>query len=61
VQTPDSLNGLVNLMSLIPAAIGIVSVIILVFLYPLTEAKVAQISADLKSRRTAAETPNGAS
>ncbi|MBK9989708.1 MAG: hypothetical protein IPP19_02950 [Verrucomicrobia bacterium] len=41
-------------MSLIPAGIGIVSVIILVVFYPLSEAKVAQISAELKSRRAAA-------
>ena len=64
VQTQESLSGLVNLMSLIPAGIGIVSVIILVFFYPLTEAKVAQISADLKSRRAtaaAADAPAGTS
>jgi GPH family glycoside/pentoside/hexuronide:cation symporter len=53
-QTPASLDGLLRLMSLIPAAIGIVSAIILIALYPLTEAKVAQISADLKTRRAAA-------
>jgi len=55
VQTPESLTGLVRLMSLIPAGIGIVSAIILVVLYPLSEAKVAQISADLKTRRAAAD------
>jgi GPH family glycoside/pentoside/hexuronide:cation symporter len=60
-QTPESLNGLLRLMSLIPAGIGIVSAIILVVLYPLTEAKVAQISADLKSRRAAADATPGAS
>jgi GPH family glycoside/pentoside/hexuronide:cation symporter len=54
-QTPESLNGLLRLMSLIPAAIGIVSAIILVVLYPLTEAKVAQIAVDLKARRAAAD------
>jgi GPH family glycoside/pentoside/hexuronide:cation symporter len=53
-QTPESLHGLVKLMSIIPAEIGIVS-IILVLLYPLTEAKMAQISTDLKARRAAAE------
>lgn len=51
-QTPESLHGLVSLMSVIPAALGIVS-IILVLLYPLSEAKVTQISADLKKRREA--------
>ena len=51
-QTPESLKGLVSLMSIIPAGLGIVS-IVLVLLYPLSEAKVTQISADLKSRRAA--------
>ncbi len=51
-QTPESLHGLVSLMSVIPAALGVVSIIILLF-YPLSEAKVAQISADLKTRRDA--------
>jgi GPH family glycoside/pentoside/hexuronide:cation symporter len=49
-QTPESLQGLVSLMSIIPAGLGIVS-ILFVLLYPLSEAKVAQISADLKARR----------
>jgi GPH family glycoside/pentoside/hexuronide:cation symporter len=57
VQTPESLNGLLNLMSLIPAGIGIVSVIILAVFYPLSETKVAQISTELKSRRASAATP----
>ena len=51
-QTPESLVGLVKLMSVIPAVIGILSVII-VFFYPLNEAKVAQISEDLRVRRAA--------
>jgi GPH family glycoside/pentoside/hexuronide:cation symporter len=51
-QTPESLKGLVALMSVIPAVLGVVS-ILLVLLYPLSEAKVAQISADLKIRRAA--------
>jgi len=51
-QTPESLHGLVSLMSVIPAGLGIVS-IILVLLYPLSEVKVTQISAELKLRRAA--------
>jgi glycoside/pentoside/hexuronide:cation symporter, GPH family len=56
-QTPDSLRGLVMLMSVIPAAIGVVSILIVLF-YPLTEAKMAVISADLQARR-ARETEGG--
>jgi len=51
-QTPESLHGLVSLMSLIPAGLGIVSML-LVLLYPLSDKKVTQISADLKARRAA--------
>jgi GPH family glycoside/pentoside/hexuronide:cation symporter len=61
VQTPESLHGLVELMSLFPAAIGVLSLLLLMFFYPLNEAKVAQISADLKSRRAAANAAPGAS
>lgn len=49
-QTPGSLYGLVLLMSVIPAAIGIVSILFVLF-YPLNEAKVTLIEADLKARR----------
>lgn len=52
-QTSESLKGLVSLMSVIPAALGIGSILLVLF-YPLSEAKVAQISADLKVRRAAA-------
>jgi GPH family glycoside/pentoside/hexuronide:cation symporter len=51
-QTPGSLHGLVLLMSVIPAALGIVSIVIVLF-YPLNEAKVSQIESDLKARRAA--------
>ena len=47
------------LMSLIPAGMGIGS-IILFLAYPLTDKKVAQIGADLKARREAAGEPTGA-
>jgi GPH family glycoside/pentoside/hexuronide:cation symporter len=53
VQTPDALHGLVKLMSIFPAACGVLSILILVIFYPLNETKVAQIAADLKSRRAA--------
>lgn len=51
-QTPESLHGLMLLMSVIPAAIGLVSIVIILF-YPLNEEKVAQIAEDLKARRAA--------
>lgn len=53
VQTADALHGLVNLMSLYPAAMGVFALLILLIFYPLNEAKVAQIAADLKARRDA--------
>lgn len=54
VQTPESLHGLLLLMSLIPAALGVVSILLVLF-YPLNEAKVRQIESDLKARRGRAE------
>lgn len=53
VQTSASLNGLVKLMSIYPAAIGVVSLAILMFFYPLNEHRMSQIAADLKQRRAA--------
>ena len=53
VQTADALHGLVKLMSIYPAACGVLAILILVIFYPLNETKVAQISADLKARRLA--------
>ncbi|HMD60163.1 MAG TPA: MFS transporter, partial [Opitutaceae bacterium] len=52
-QTPSSLKGLVKLMSVYPAAIGIVSLMILMFLYPLNEKRMSAIAADLRVRRAA--------
>lgn len=52
-QTPETLQGLVRLMSLYPACFGILAVVILVTLYPLNEAKMGQIATDLKARRDA--------
>jgi glycoside/pentoside/hexuronide:cation symporter, GPH family len=55
-QSAGALHGLVLLMSLIPAAFGVLSVL-LVMLYPLSETRVAEIGVELKSRR-AAEQPH---
>src|SRR5271157_751772 len=52
-QTPGSLHGLVLLMSILPAAIGLVSMVALMF-YPLHERKMAEIEVELKKRRAAA-------
>jgi GPH family glycoside/pentoside/hexuronide:cation symporter len=49
-QTPATLHGLVLLVSVIPAALGVLSVII-VLLYPLNETRMKEIETDLKARR----------
>jgi GPH family glycoside/pentoside/hexuronide:cation symporter len=49
-QTPGVLHSLVLLMSLIPAALGIVSVVVVLF-YPLHDRRVAEIEAALRVRR----------
>jgi GPH family glycoside/pentoside/hexuronide:cation symporter len=51
-QTASSLHGLVLLMSLLPAGIGVLSMVILMF-YPLHERKMAEIEVELKKRRAA--------
>lgn len=43
-------GSLVRLMSLYPAALGVLSIVVFLF-YPLNEARVAEIHADLKKRR----------
>lgn len=58
IQSPRTLHGLVLLMSLIPAALGALSLVIVLF-YPLTESRLRQITADLKSRRTRADPAGG--
>jgi GPH family glycoside/pentoside/hexuronide:cation symporter len=50
-QSARSLNGLVSLMSFYPMALGLLSLAIIIFLYPLSEKKMAQIAFDLKGRR----------
>lgn len=50
VQTPSSLHGLVVLMSVLPAALSVLSVVVVLF-YPLNEARMSQIACDLRKRR----------
>jgi GPH family glycoside/pentoside/hexuronide:cation symporter len=51
VVPTDAVKGsLVRLMSLYPAVLGVVSILIFLF-YPLTEKRMAEINADLKARR----------
>jgi glycoside/pentoside/hexuronide:cation symporter, GPH family len=49
-QTPESLQGLLLLVSVVPAAIGAVGLGIICF-YPLDDARVAQIGEALRTRR----------
>ncbi|MEJ1971046.1 MAG: MFS transporter [Lacunisphaera sp.] len=51
VQTPEALHGLVKLMSIFPAACGVLAILIFVIFYPLNETNLARIAADLKARR----------
>jgi glycoside/pentoside/hexuronide:cation symporter, GPH family len=53
-QDAASLNGLLLLFTLIPAAMGVISVIIS-FAYPLHDKRVAQIEAELATRRGTTE------
>jgi GPH family glycoside/pentoside/hexuronide:cation symporter len=49
-QSQESLDGLILLFSLVPAALGIISIVLLI-LYPLGDKRVAQIGAELAARR----------
>jgi GPH family glycoside/pentoside/hexuronide:cation symporter len=49
-QSADSIHGLKLLFSIIPAAVGVLSMIILIF-YPLTDKRVKEMSYDLEVRR----------
>jgi GPH family glycoside/pentoside/hexuronide:cation symporter len=51
VQTAKSLHGLVELMSIFPAALGVVSLLILMTLYPLNERRMSEIAEVLRIRR----------
>jgi GPH family glycoside/pentoside/hexuronide:cation symporter len=50
VQTPEAINGILILMSLLPGIIGICGAGLMMF-YPLTNKKLLEIEADLKERR----------
>ena len=50
VQTPESLNGLILLFSLIPAGFGVLSIFILLF-YPISDKQIGEIGAELEARR----------
>jgi GPH family glycoside/pentoside/hexuronide:cation symporter len=54
VQTPETLHGLLLLVSLVPAAVGVVSILIVLF-YPLNEVRMQEIGETLKARRASAE------
>ncbi len=51
-QTAESTSGLVLLFSLIPAAFGVLALIIM-FFYPLNDRQVEEIVNDLQQRRAA--------
>ena len=51
VQSPAALHGLVKLMSIFPAAFGVLALLIFLIFYPLNETKMTQIAVDLKARR----------
>jgi GPH family glycoside/pentoside/hexuronide:cation symporter len=58
-QTPATLHGLLLLVSVIPAAIGVLSILIVLF-YPLNEGRMREIGATLKARRVSERTAAGA-
>lgn len=53
IQTPETLNGIRLLVSVIPAVFGIMAFVVMLF-YPLTNQKMVQIEDDLKARRAKA-------
>jgi GPH family glycoside/pentoside/hexuronide:cation symporter len=53
VQTPRSLHGMVELMTIFPAGLGVLSLLLVAVLYPLNEKKMSEIAAVLKVRRAA--------
>jgi GPH family glycoside/pentoside/hexuronide:cation symporter len=54
-QSPESLKSLIMLFSLIPAGLGVLSLLILSFIYPLNEERVEEIGLELKKRREESE------
>ncbi len=59
IPTTEVKDSIVQLMSFIPAALGIVSIVIFCF-YPLTDKRVVEINEELKARRLAAGVPSEA-
>jgi GPH family glycoside/pentoside/hexuronide:cation symporter len=55
VQNINVLNGLKEMMSVIPVAVGVVALVILMFFYKLDEGTMAKIKAELDERRKASE------
>jgi glycoside/pentoside/hexuronide:cation symporter, GPH family len=53
VQTDRSLHGVIQLMSIFPAGVGVLSLLLVAFLYPLNEKRMSEIAADLRTRRAA--------
>lgn len=53
-QSPESLRGLILLFSIIPAAFGVLAIIVITF-YPLNEKRVSEIEDELKIRRQSSE------
>jgi glycoside/pentoside/hexuronide:cation symporter, GPH family len=51
-QTPESLHGLLSLVSVVPAAIGAVALVLMLF-YPLDDACLSRMAAALSARRAA--------
>jgi GPH family glycoside/pentoside/hexuronide:cation symporter len=56
VPSAEVKDSLVQLMSVIPAVLGVLSIVIFLF-YPLTDARVSVINEELKTRRLAAGVP----
>jgi glycoside/pentoside/hexuronide:cation symporter, GPH family len=50
VQNPDVLDGLRHMMSTVPAAFGVLAIIIVLF-FPLSEKRMAEIETELNARR----------
>jgi glycoside/pentoside/hexuronide:cation symporter, GPH family len=53
-QSPDALKGIVLLMSIYPAVIGVIGGLVMIF-YPLTNKMMVNIEEDLTARRTTAD------
>lgn len=50
-QSPDVLNGIYNIATLVPAILYLIVGLSLVFIYPLSKKKVAENTAELKMRK----------